>query len=144
MIYKGKKIKDREYVGKSQSLASLYDNSQDFTLEDIEGWKELIIKKTEELKSKGVDFKNLTIGITGDGFHYNPNGADDEPYMNIYLQWQELETNKEREKRIEREKKSIDEDIEREKRNEEAKKLAKQREIERSIETLRQAGYRVV
>ena len=144
MIYKGKKIKDREYVGKSQSLASLYDNSQDFTLEDIEGWKELIIKKTEELKSKGVDFKNLTIGITGDGFHYNPNGADDEPYMNIYLQWQEMETDEEREKRIERKKKSIDKDIECEKRNEEAKKLAKQREIERSIETLRQAGYRVV
>lgn len=144
MIYKGRVIEDRAYVGKSQSLASMYDNSQDFTLEDIEGWRELIIKKTEELKSKGIDFKDVTIGITGDGFHYNPNGADDDPYMDIYLQWQEMETDEEREKRIERKKKSIDEDIEREKRKEEAKKLAEKEEIERSIETLRRAGYNVV
>lgn len=144
MIYKGKEIKDREYVGKSQEVASLYDNSQDFTLEDIEGWKELIIKKTEELKSKGIDFKDVTIGITGDGFHYNPNGADDEPYMNIYLQWLELETDEEREKRIGQKKKWIDEDIEREKRKEEAKKMAEKEEIERSIKILRRAGYNVI
>ena len=144
MIYKGKEIEDHCYVGKSQVIESLDDNCQDFTLDDIEAWKELIIKKTEELKSNGVDFKNVTIGIIGDGFHYNPNGADDEPYMDIHLQWQELETNEEREKRIEQKKKWIDEDIEREKRKEEAKKLAEQMEIERSIETLRRAGYNVV
>ena len=144
MEYKGKEIEDHDYVGKSQSLANLYGNSNDFTLEEIEAWKEAIIKKTEELKSKGVDFKDVTIGIIGDGFHYNPNGADDEPYMDIYLQWRELETDEEREKRIERKKKWIDEDIEREKRKEEAKKLAEQKEIERSIETLRKAGYQVV
>lgn len=144
MIYKGKEIEDHEYVGKSQMLESLDENSHDFTLEDIEEWKEHIIKKTEELKSKGVDFKDVTIGIIGDGFHYNPNGADDEAYMEIYLQWKELETDEEREKRIERKKKSIDNDIEREKRKEEAKKLAEKEEIARSIETLRRAGYNVV
>ena len=144
MIYKGRVIEDREYVGKSQSLANLYGNIQDFTIEDIEGWKEAIVKKTEELKSKGVDFKDVTIGIIGDGFHYNPDGADTEPYMDIYIQWQELETDYEREKRIEREKKSIDEDIELEKRREEVKKLAEQQEIERSIKTLRRAGYKVI
>ena len=144
MEYKGKEIEDHDYVGKSQSLANLYGNSNDFTLEEIEAWKEAIIKKTEELKSKGVDFKDVTIGIIGDGFHYNPNGADDEPYMDIYLQWRELETDEERDKRIERKKKWIDEDIEREKRKEEARKLAEQKEIERSIETLRKAGYQVM
>ena len=125
-------------------IESLDDNCQDFTLDDIEAWKELIIKKTEELKSNGVDFKDVTIGIIGDGFHYNPNGADDEPHMDIHLQWQVLETDEEREKRIERKKKSIDEDIECEKRREEARKLAEQMEIERSIATLRRAGYNVV
>lgn len=144
MEYKGKEIEDHDYVGKSQSLANLYGNSNDFTLEEIEAWEKLIIKKKKELKSNGVDFKDVTIGIIGDGFHYNPNGADDEPYMDIYLQWRELETDEEREKRIERKKKWIDEDIEREKRKEEAKKLAEQKEIERSIETLRKAGYQVV
>jgi hypothetical protein len=64
--------------------------------------------------------------------------------MNIYLEWQELETDEEREKRIERNKKRIDEDIECEKRKEEARKLVEQIEIERSIETLRKAGYKVV
>ena len=64
--------------------------------------------------------------------------------MDIHLQWQELETDEEREKRIKRKKKSIDEDIEREKRIEVAKKLAEQKEIERSIETLRKAGYKVI
>ena len=136
MEYKGKEIEDHCYVGKNQVIESLDDNCQDFTLDDI--------KKTEELKSNGVDFKDVTIGIIGDGFHYNPNGADDEPYMDIHLQWQVLETDEEREKRIERKKKSIDEDIEREKRREEARKLAEQMEIERSIETLRRAGYNVV
>lgn len=144
MIYKGKNIEDHCYVWKNRLIESLYDNSQRFTLDNIEAWKELIIKKTEELKYAGVDFKEVTIGIIGDGFHYNPNGADEEPYMNIYLEWQELETDEEREKRIERNKKRIDEDIECEKRKEEAKKLAEQKEIERSIETLRRAGYNVV
>lgn len=144
MEYKGKQIEDRDYVGKSQVIESLSENSQDFTLEVIKAWEELIIKKKTELKSNGVDFKDVTIGIIGDGFHYNPNGADDEPYMNVYLQWQELETDEEREKRIERTKKRIDEDIECEKRKEEAKKLAEQKEIERSIERLRNAGYQVI
>jgi len=144
MIYKGKEIEDHCYVCKSQMIESLDENCQDFNLDDIEAWKELIIKKTDELKSKGVDFKDVTIGIIGDGFHYNPNGADDEPYMDIYLQWKELETDEDREKRIEQKKKWIDEDIEREKRKEESKKLAEQKEIERSIETLRKAGYKVV
>ena len=144
MEYKGRQIEDREYVGKSQMLESLYENSQDFTIEDIEGWKEAIVRKTEELESKGVDFKDVAIGIIGDGFHYNPNGADDEPYMDILLQWKELETDEGREKRIERKKKSIDEEIEREKRKEEARKLAEQKEIERSIEKLRKAGYQVL
>lgn len=144
MIYKGKVIEDREYVGKSQVIESLYGNSNDFTLGEIEGWKEAIVRKTEELESKGVDFKDVTIGIIADGFHYNPNGADDEPYMDIQLQWKELETDKEREKRIGRRKKSIDEEIGREKRKEEARKLVEQKEIERSIERLRKAGYNVV
>lgn len=143
MIYKGKEIEDHCYVGKNQMIESLDENSMSITLENIESWKELIIKKTEELKFKGVDFKNVTIGIIGDGYHYNPNGADNEPYMNIYLVWQESETDEERERRIGLKKKWIDEDIECEKRREEAKKLVEQKEIERSVETLRNAGYQV-
>lgn len=144
MFYKGKEIEDRDYVGKSQVIESLSENSQDFTLEVIKTWEELIIKKKKELKSNGVDFKDVTIGIIGDGYHCNDNGPDDEPYMDIHLQWKELETDEEREKRIERTKKRIDEDIECEKRKEEAKKLAEQKEIERSIERLRNAGYQVI
>lgn len=144
MLYKGKEIEDHCYVWKNQVIESLDENDHNFTLDNIEAWKEAIINKTEELKSNGVDFKNVTIGITGDGFHYNPNGADDEPYMSIYLQWYVLETDEEREKRIEKTKKNIDKDIENEKRREEAKKLAERVEIERAIEKLRNAGYQVI
>lgn len=144
MIYKGRVIEDREYVGKSQSLASLYDNSQDFTLADIDGWKEAIVKKTEELKSKGVDFKDVKLNIVGDGFHDNPNGADDEPYMNIHLQWQELETDEEREKRIEKAKKKIDSDLKYEIEREMWKKRMEEREVQEAIDRVQRAGYKVV
>ena len=143
MEYKGKEIDDHCYVWKNQVIESLDENDHNFTLDNIEAWKELIIKKTEELESNGVVFKNIAIGIMADGYHYNPNGADDDPYMDITLQWQELETDEEREKRIEKTKKNIDKDIENEKRREEAKKLAEQIEIERAIEKLRNAGYQV-
>ena len=144
MEYKGKEIEDHDYVGKSQSLANLYGNSNDFTLEEIEAWKEAIIKKTEELKSKGVDFKDVTIGIIGDGFHYNPNGADDEPYMEIYLEWQELETDDEREKRIEKAKKKIDSDLKYEIEREMWKKCLEEREVQEAIDRVQRAGYKVV
>ena len=143
MIYKGKEIEDYHYVWKNQVIESLDENDHNFTLDNIEAWKELIIKKTEELESNGVHFKNIAIGIMAEGYHYNPNGTDDDPYMDISLQWQELETDEEREKRIEKTKKYIDKDIENEKRREEAKKLAEQIEIERAIEKLRNAGYQV-
>lgn len=144
MIYKGKEIEDHCYVGKSQVIESLSENSQDFTLEVIKAWEELIIKKKVELKSSGVDFKDVTIGIIGDGYHYNPNGADDEPYMNVYLQWQELETDEEREKRIERQKKRIDQDIEDEKKRAEYEKQQKENELWKAIETIRRNGYQVI
>lgn len=107
MVYKGKEIEDHFYEWKNRVIETLDDNANNFTLENIESWKELIVKKTEELKSNGVDFKDVTIGIIGDGFHDNPNGADDEPYMNICLEWRELETDENREKRIERERKDV-------------------------------------
>lgn len=143
MLYKGKEIEDHCYVWKNQVIESLDENGHNFTLDNIEAWKELIIKKTEELESNGVVFKNIVIGIVADGYHYDPNGTDYDPYMDICLQWQELETDKEREKRIEKTKKNIDKDIENEKRREEAKKLVEQIEIERAIEKLRNAGYQV-
>lgn len=144
MIYKGKEIEDHCYECKNQVIESLSENIQNFTLEVIKGWEELIIKKTEELKSKGVDFKDVTIDIIGDGFHYNPNGADDEPYMDIYLQWKELETDYEREKRIEKKKKSIDDEIEDEKKRAEYEKQQKENELWRAIETISRNGYQVV
>lgn len=144
MIYKGKEIADHIYVCKEEMISELCENSQDFTLDDIEAWKELIIKKTEELKSKGIDFKNVTIGIIGDGFHYNPNGADDEPYMNIHLQWQELETDEEREKRIEKAKKKIDADLKYEIEREMWKKRLEEREVQEAIDRVQRAGYKVV
>jgi hypothetical protein len=144
MIYKGKEIADRIYLSKEEMISELYENSQEFDLDDIEAWKEAIIKKTEELKSKGVGFKDVKLNIVGDGFHYNPYGADDEPYMNIHLQWQEWETDEVREKRIEKAKKKIDADLKYEIEREMWKKRLEEREVQEAIDRVQRAGYKVV
>ena len=144
MFYKGKEIAGHIYVCKEEMISELYHNSQEFDLDDIEGWKEAIIKKTEELKSKGVDFKDVKLNIVGDAFHYNPNGADDEPYMNISIQWKEMETDEEREIRIERKKRWIDQEIEDEKERAEYEKQQKENELWKAIETIKRHGYNVI
>ncbi len=134
MFYKGKEIEDHCYVGKSQVIESLFENSQDFTLDDIEVWKETIIKKTEELKSSGVDFKNVKINIVGDRYRY----------IQISIKWDEMETDEEREKRIEKAKKKIDSDLKYEIEREMWKKRMEEREVQEAIDRVQRAGYKVV
>ena len=144
MLYRGKEIADRCYVEREQTLSYCYPNSQEFDLDEIEAWKEAINDKTEELKAKGVDFKDVKLNIVGDGFHYNPNGADDEPYIDIQLLWCELESDEEREKRIERMKKEIDQEIAEGEEREELAKIKKENELWKAIETVKRNGYKVV
>ena len=64
--------------------------------------------------------------------------------MNINITWMEMETDTERESRIEKRKKWIDQQVETEKREAESKEMARKREIENAIRTLERNGYKVV
>ena len=143
MIYKGKQIDDRIYVSREEKLSELCSNCEEFDVSEIDRWMKAVIQKSKELKQKGVAFKDVQLQISADGWHYNPNGADDESYMNISITWMEMETDTERESRIEKKKKWIDQEIETEKRAAEAKDAAQKREIENAIRTLENSGYKV-
>ena len=144
MIYKGKQIDDRIYVSREENLSELCSNCEKFDVSEIDRWMKAVIQKSKELKQKGVAFKDVQLRISADGWHYNPNGADDESYMNIGITWMEMETDTERESRIEKKKRWIDQEIEIEKREAEAKDFAHKLEIEKAIRTLERNGYKVV
>lgn len=131
MFYKGKEIEDHCYVSKSEMISGLHGDDQNFGLDEIEAWKELIIKKTEELKSSGVDFKNVKINIVGDCYRY----------IQISIKWDEMETDEEREIRINKHKARIDEQIVDEQRKREGIEEEKNLELERALEVIKRHGY---
>ena len=145
MIYKGKIIEDNHYNGMSQVIKPFEDgNYTTLDWDDLEELQKAIVKKKLELANAGKTFKDIMVEFWAVDHEYNPNGADTYAEGNISVVWMELETPEQKEERIARQKQYIDKTIEEEKRKEEAKKLAEQKEIERSIETLRKAGYKVV
>lgn len=111
MEYKGKHIEDKCYKFKYNKIEEHDCNSMEFTAEDLDRWKENLAAKEKELAEAGIDFKDVRLSIIADGFHYNPNGADDDAYMEIQLQWKEAETEEEKLHRIEKSKRKIDEEI---------------------------------
>ena len=145
MNYKGHEIEDNHYNGMSQVIKP-FENGNYTTLDwdELEELQQAIVKKKLELANAGKTFKDIMIEFWAVDDEYNPNGADTYAEGNISVVWMELETPEQKEERIARQKLYIDKTIEEEKRKEEANKLAEQKEIERSIETLRKAGYKVV
>ena len=145
MNYKGHEIEDNHYNGMSQVIKP-FENGNYTTLDwdELEELQQAIVKKKLELANAGKTFKDIMVEFWAVDDEYNPNGDDADAEGNISVVWMELETPEQKEERIARQKLYIDKTIEEEKRKEEANKLAEQKEIERSIETLRKAGYKVV
>lgn len=144
MEYKGKHIEDKCYKFKYNKIEEHDCNSMEFTAEDLDRWKEILAAKEKELTEAGADFKNVRLLIQGDGFHYNPNGADDDAYMEIHLQWKEAETEEEKLHRIEKSKRKIDEEIATEEAHKKYLEEKKQMEMDKAIRLLRANGYNVV
>ncbi len=144
MEYKGRNIEDKCYKFKYEQIEEHDCNSMEFTAEDLDRWKEILVAKEKELTEAGIDFKNVRLSIIADGFHYNPNSADDEEYMKIKLQWQEAETEEEKLHRIEKSKRKIDEEIATEEATKKYLEEKKQRELDRAIGLLRANRYNVV
>lgn len=144
MEYKGRQIEDTCYKFKYDKIEEHGCNSMEFTVEDLDRWKEVLTAKEKELTEACADFKDVRLSIAADGFHYNPNGADDEEYMEIHLQWKEIETEEEKLHRIVKSKQKIDEEIATEEANKKYLEEKKQRELNRAIGLLRANGYNVV
>lgn len=144
MEYKGRQIEDHCYVVKSIQIKCYDENEVNFTIEDLEKWKKAVEDKTAELKGKGVDFKDVCLNIYSDGYHCNDNGPDDDPFMEISVSWLEMETEEQREKRIEKAKKKIDSDLKYEIENEMWRKRMEEREVQEAIDRVQRAGYKVV
>ena len=144
MEYKGRQIEDKCYKFKYEQIEEYDCNSMEFTAEDLNRWKKILAAKEKELTETSTDFRDVRLSIIADGFHYNPNGVDDEEYMKIKLQWQEAETEEEKLHRIEKSKRKIDEDIAAEEATKKYLKEKKQKELDRAIGLLRANGYNVV
>jgi len=144
MIYKGKKIEDREDVLIEETSYKEYEsNFVEFTLEDLEELAEDYKKKEKELKDSGIVFRNLIMNFHGVSYYYNPNGPDEDANMEVYFSYYRPETEEEHDDRILRKMQLIDIEIENEERKQNASELVKKVEIEKAKKLLEENGYSV-
>lgn len=144
MIYKGKEIKEKEYVLVTEEPFLEYSsNYVEFDLEDLEDLCEKYKAKEKELKESGLDFKNLKIEFWAQDYDYNPNGPDYDDEAKIYFTYQRLETDKESEDRILREMDRIDRQAKEDARMKDAEKAVKQYELEKARKLLESNGYTI-
>ena len=144
MNYKGHEIEDHHYNGMSQVIKP-FENGNYTTLDwdELEELQQAIVKKKLELANAGKTFKDIMIEFWAVDDEYNPNGADTYAEGNISVVWMELETPEQKEERIARQKKYIDETIENEKRMSEVRRLSGEAEIARALQLLNKNGYTV-
>jgi len=144
MIYKGKEIKEKEYVlVEEEPFLEYSSNYAEFDLEDLEDLCEKYKAKEKELKDSGLDFKDLTIEFWARDYEYNPNGADWDDEAKLYFTYKRLETDEESDERMLREMSWIDRKVEDEERQRNAKELAEKVEVERAMKVLEKNGYKV-
>jgi len=144
MIYKGKEIKEKEYVlVEEEPFLEYSSNYVEFDLEDLEDLCEKYKAKEKELKDSGLDFKDLTIEFWARDYEYNPNGADWDDEAKLYFTYKRLETDEESDERMLREMSWIDRKVEDEERQRNAKELAEKVEVERAMKVLEKNGYKV-
>jgi hypothetical protein len=144
MIYKGKEIKDKEYVlVEEEPFLEYSSNYVEFDLEDLEDLCEKYKAKEKELKDSGLDFKDLTIEFWAQDYEYNPNGADWDDEAKLYFTYKRLETEKESEDRILREMDRIDRQAKEDARMKDAEEAVKNYELEKARKLLEANGYTI-
>jgi len=147
MEYKGNVIPDVVFNNIRRNLFHLENNPTYMSISFLDELRERVKVYEKEFQEKLYrredSCKNFAIEFDSCEPYYN----DDYPeqntsgWMDINVVWDEMESDEEREWRIETEKKKIDLKIEREKRIEEKKEMDK---IEESIEFLTSMGYTVL
>lgn len=143
MKYKGYDIEETRNVMRYERVDKFtydYSNEIHLDVEELDDLKDLIMKKEAELKEKGVRFSDVKIEMMGSAEEYNPNGADYPAEFTTNLSWIEEETEEEKEKRIEQDKKHIDMVIEDEIRRKEWEERNRRASLEAAIKVIKENG----
>lgn len=143
MKYRGHDIEETRNVMRYERVDKFtydYSNEIHLDVEELDDLKDLIRKKEAELKEKGVRFSDVKIEMMGSAEEYNPNGADYPAEFTTNLSWIEEETEEEKEKRIEQDKKHIDMVIEDEIRRKEWEERNRRASLEAAIKVIKENG----
>jgi len=145
MNYKGYEIEDNHYNDMSQVLRQFEDgNYTTLDWDDLEDLQKEIVKKMGELTNSGKTFHDVKVEFWAVDDEYNPDGEDTSATGSISIVWKELETPRQKERRIASQKKHIDETIENDKRMSEARRHVADVEITRAIQLLAASGYTII
>jgi len=111
MEYKGKHIDENNLWNARFVYIESVTVKDDYFMADydkLEKWQQRLVDMSMEFVKKGIEFRNLSIG-----FEVSHSEDDNDEYEAwVGWHWEQLETNGERDERIEREKRKIDEYIE--------------------------------
>ncbi len=148
MKYRGYDIDERINVWKYTRLpkyCSDGSNNISLTHGDLRKLMNTVKKKEKELESRGIPHDDIyvTIVMSGEDEQYNPNGADLEASFETQLSWPEPESDEEAEKRIERIKRRIDQNIEIEREKREDNERKEKEALEQAIKLVKKSGFTV-
>ena len=144
MEYKGKHIEDSMYKSVYENPILEFDSNEfELTFEDLEFLEKAYLEKQKSLIESGADFKNLRYDFYAVDYDYNPNGKDEEAHAEISFAYERMETEEEREKRIEATKRLVDEQIQRELIADNARRKTFECEVSKAIDFLKKNGYTV-
>ena len=142
MEYRGYFIDDKfHYIdGGSKKFYEDDTNSLEFGITEVETLLNQMKETEEEQKKLGNINPNVTVEIYANGDHY----PDDYAECRVSINWSRLETEEERDKRIQAEKERIDWRIEDEKRQQDFQRKIEEADLEHAEELIRAKGGKII
>lgn len=142
MEYKGQYIEDKVYNRHECLLKTLDYNDQVFTKDNLLEWCRAIEEKEIELQNNKIDYNEVVLDIYAQE-EWDTDYKQSEACMDISLRWGEAETEQEKQLRVKKEIRRIEEAIERKCKLEKAQKLVNKTKIEQAMKILQENGYTV-
>lgn len=143
MLYRGEYIQDNAEVMVEDHYKDMGSNNFELSKEDLEELIKAYEEKQDELAKAGLDPEKLKMNFYAnesyDGDYYQ---CDAE--CEISFHYYRPETEEEKEDRIKKAKKRIDEKIADEERKAEILRKDKERELQKAMEILKKNGFNVV
>lgn len=141
--YKGHQILKKAYVPVQELYCKLGSNYFELEDYDLEQMLEDLNKKAEELKLKGIDFKNLKYYFCANEDHSDDDYSPYDAECEVFIQYQVLEDDEQSKERIQEQKAWIDKKIEDQRHQEEAQELVDRYAVEQAMKLLNEKGYSV-